>query len=431
MDEVGSRLTIIVSVVPMAGHVGPVSGLVAELVRRRHDVRVYTAARYRERFTALGAGVVPWAEAEEYDENDLGGSFPLARRVPALRGIALVKDGFIGTAAGQVRDLARELERAPADVLVADSMSFGGVLTAELLELPWAMLNVLPFNSRIDTDAAPPGRTRPAAGPLGRQRNRLGWLAYRAMTFPLTRAYNRIRQEVGLPRDPRPYGSVLFSNWLVLATGCPSLEPGLDVAAQVRYVGRLEPAGLTPPPLAARRPSGRPLVVVTQGTTDLEYADLIRPALLGLANLDVDVIATTGRRGHPDVGSVPPANARVVDLLDFGKVLHEASAFVTNGGWGGVLASLAAGVPVVVAPRGAADKPHIARRMAKVGVGVNLGAGGPKPAAVAAAVREVLTDSRFAARARQVGAELEGLGGAGAAADLLEELARLRVPLRS
>ena len=48
-----------------------------------------------------------------------------------------MRDGFIGTAPGQVQDLSRELEREPADVLVADSMSFGGVLTGELRELPW------------------------------------------------------------------------------------------------------------------------------------------------------------------------------------------------------------------------------------------------------------------------------------------------------
>jgi len=38
-----------VAVVPLAGHVGPVSGLVAELLKRGHDVRVYTGWRYRRR----------------------------------------------------------------------------------------------------------------------------------------------------------------------------------------------------------------------------------------------------------------------------------------------------------------------------------------------------------------------------------------------
>ena len=66
----------------------------------------------------------------------------------------------------------------------------------------------------------------------------------RAATYPFKRAYNQARAEIGLPRDRRPYGSVLFSDWLVLATGCPSLDvPRADLPAQVHFVGRLGPAG--------------------------------------------------------------------------------------------------------------------------------------------------------------------------------------------
>jgi UDP:flavonoid glycosyltransferase YjiC (YdhE family) len=421
-----------VAVVPMAGHVGPMSGLVAELVKRGHQVRVYTGSRYRQRFTDLGARVVTWLDAEDFDEDDLGATFPLARRPGLLRGVALVKDGFIGTAAGQVRDLSRELQRSPADVLVADSMCFGGVLAGELLGLRWALLNVLPFNQKFDLESPAPGfRGPPGRRTLGRERNRVSWLAYRAATGPFHRAYNRVRTEVGLPPDPRPYGSALMSEWLVLATGGPSLDvPWLDLPDQTHFVGRLEPAAMALRDEATDRRSTRPLIVLTQGTSDLEYADLIQPALKGLADLEVDVIATSGRRGRTNVGFVPPPNAQVVDIIDFGLVLPNAAVFVTNGGWGGVLASLAAGVPVAVAPRGAADKPHIAARVASSGAGINLRTGRPKPRQVAAAVRDVLASPRYAERARQIGSELEQLGGASAAADLVERLAESGAPVR-
>ena len=77
---------------------------------------------------------------------------------------------------------------------------------------------------------------------------------------------------------------------------------------------------------------------------------------MGLADLDIDVLVTSGRRGVVDVGVPPPANTRVVDLVDFTTTLPRAAVFVTNGGWGGVLAGLGAGVPLVLAARGAADK---------------------------------------------------------------------------
>ena len=419
-----------VAVVPLAGHVGPVSGLVAELLKRGHEVRVYTGSRYRRRFADLGATVVTRSAAQDFDEDNLGATFPLARRPGLLRVLALVNHGFIGTAPGQVQDLSQELEREPADVLVADSMSFGGVLTGELRGLPWALLNVLPFNQSFES-GAPGFRVKPAHGTFGRQRDRLLRLVYRATSSPFKRAYNRARAEVGLPRDRRPYGSGLFSDWLVLATGCPSLDvPRLDLPDQVHFVGQLDPAGAVFPSGAADGASTRPLVVVTQGTHDVEPADLIEPALRGLADLEVEVIATSGRRGRTEVGVAPPGNARVVDLIDFTSVLPKASVFVTNGGWGGVLASLAAGVPLVVAPGSVADKPEIAARIARSGAGINLRKRRPKPGAIADAVREALTNPSYRERARQIASELDQLGGASSAADLLERLAETRAPVR-
>ena len=423
-------MKVMITVVPMAGHVGPVTGLVAELVSRGHQVRVYTGSRYRQRFTDLGATVVPWSAARDFDEDDLGATFPLAKHRGMLTALALVKDGFIGTAPGQVRDLRDELEREPADVLVADSMSFGGVLTGELLGLPWALLNVLPFNQSFESPT-PPFEVNPAQGAPGRQRDRLLWLAYRVFTSPFNRAYNRARAKVGLPPDRRPYGSVLTSDWLVLATGCPSLDvPRPDLPDQVHFVGRLDPAGAALPPTSGRT-STRPLVVVTQGTHDVDPAELIQPTLLGLAALEVEVIATSGRRGRTEVGVAPPANARVVDLIDFASVLPETAVFVTNGGWGGVLASLAAGVPMVIAAGAAADKPAIAARIARSGAGINLGKGRTNPKAVADAVRELLADPKYRERAQQIGSELDQLGGASAAVDLVERLAETRSPIPS
>ena len=39
-------MKVMVAVVPLAGHVGPISSLVAELVSRGQEVRVYTGSRY-------------------------------------------------------------------------------------------------------------------------------------------------------------------------------------------------------------------------------------------------------------------------------------------------------------------------------------------------------------------------------------------------
>jgi UDP:flavonoid glycosyltransferase YjiC (YdhE family) len=94
---------------------------------------------------------------------------------------------------------------------------------------------------------------------------------------------------------------------------------------------------------------------------------------------------------------------------------------VTNGGWGGTLAALAHGIPLVIAG-GDLDKPEIAARVAWAGAAVNLKTGTPSAAKVASGVDRVLADPSFRDAATRVGAQLRSLGGAEHAAELLEEL---------
>jgi UDP:flavonoid glycosyltransferase YjiC (YdhE family) len=278
----------------------------------------------------------------------------------------------------------------------------------------------------------------PARGPLGRARDRALRLTYRVVTSGAQRAYNRARAGLGLPPDRQPYGTALFSPWLTLVTGCPGLErPRHDLPSPAHFVGRLAPAraGADRVPAAAADPgaaAARPRVVVTQGTHNVDPGDLLVPTLRGLADLDVEVIATSGRPGATDLGPDLPANARVVDFLDFATALPRTDVLVTNGGWGGVLEGLAHGVPLVVAG-GDIDKPENAARVARAGAGIDLRTGRPRPAAVATAVRALLDDPGYAQQARRLGGELEALGGVRTAVDLLERLAAEQtvVPRRS
>jgi MGT family glycosyltransferase len=418
----------LVTVMPIAGHVAPITGVVAELVSRGHAVSVYTGARYTQRFADLGAKPVVWSAAKDFDEWELA-SASTDRRA-ALRLVAMMEQVFLKTGPGQAADLARELDQTPADLVVGDLLSIGARLVSEQRDRPWASVNLLALNA-ASAELPPPGfPVPPAHGRAGRVRDQALWLAYRAVTGRLQRTYNQVRAELGLPRDPQPYGIGLASPWLLLATGCPLLElPRTDLPETVHFVGRLAPAAGTGFQPAPPRTAGRPRVVVTQGTHNVDPRDLIQPALAALADLDVDVIATSGRRGSTDIGAPVPANAEVVDFLNFSTALPETTVLVTNGGWGGVLEGLAAGVPLVLAGKDI-DKPQNASRVARAGAGINLRTGRPKPAALAGAVRKVLGDPSYTDRALRVGAQLAQLGGVRVAADLIERLAENERPVR-
>lgn len=168
----------------------------------------------------------------------------------------------------------------------------------------------------------------------------------------------------------------------------------------------------------AARAEGRPVVHVTQGTLHVDPGDLLRPTLTGLAGGPALVVGTTGGAGAGRLGPLPP-NVRTAPFLPHDELLPLVDVMVTNGGWGGVLSAVEAGVPLVVAGADL-DKPEVARRVAWSGVGIDLRTRRPRPAAVRAAVQRVLATPGMRAAAGRLGERMVAAGGAASAADAVE-----------
>jgi UDP:flavonoid glycosyltransferase YjiC (YdhE family) len=423
---------ILVATLPFAGHVGATAAVTGELTRRGHEVVAYTGAKYGPRFEAVGATWLPRTRATDFDDADLAATFPEIGDGKGFRADRANGELILfGTAAGQAQDILAEAAREPFDLLVVDQTAFGGALAGERLGVPWATIPVTPL-SLTSRDLPPLGTPmRPATGPLGRARDAafrpLARTVYRRVVDP---RLNKMRAAVGLGPVSPPAALLdsLYSPHLVLAQGVPGLEyPRSDLPASVHFVGRLAApptAGSDLPPwwpeVAEARAAGRPIVHVTQGTLHVDPADLLKPTIAGLAGQGVLVVATTGG-APPSVLGPLPANARAAPFLPHDLLLPAIDVMVTNGGWGGVLAALQAGVPLVVA--GATlDKPEVARRVAWSGAGVNLRTGSPSAAKVGGAVREVLGRPEMRQRARELGAAITAAGGVPAATTLIEHL---------
>ena len=121
-----------------------------------------------------------------------------------------------------------------------------------------------------------------------------------------------------------------------------------------------------------------------------------------LAGEDVTVVVSTG--GRP-LSALPPlpANARAAAYLPYAVLLPRTSVLVTNGGYGGVQQAVGHGIPVVVAGQ-TEDKVEVSARVGWSGAGINLKTNRPTPEAVRLAVRSVLADPTFRARAQELAA---------------------------
>jgi MGT family glycosyltransferase len=425
---------VLIATMPAAGHVGPLVPLARELVRRGHVVAWYTGAAYREKVEAAGAVLHPHVHAPDRDVAAMDAQYPERAR---LKGIAKfkfdIREVFIAAVPGQVADLEDLLDEVRPDVIVAEP---GMAAAASVIEhrhgIPWATCGISAFAMKSE-DTAPFGLgLRPAATPLGRARDRLlHKLVDRTLYRDVDRDYRAMRATLGLPPTHDGVFEATLSPHLYIQPTVPSFEyPRRDLAPQVRFVGPLlpsAPAEFEPPRWwNEMQLDGRPVVLVTQGTVATDPRELLLPALEALRDEPVQVIAVTG---GPDPADLPaaPENARVERFVPFAALMPHVSAMVTNGGYGGLHYALAHGVPLVVA--GASEeKPELVARVNWSGVGIGMRTQRPSPSRLRRAVRSVLDEPSYTARALQLQAEMAGHDGPALAADLVEGLVRTAVP---
>jgi UDP:flavonoid glycosyltransferase YjiC (YdhE family) len=406
------------------GHVNPGLPIVRALADAGHDVRLTTGPEFEAAVTRAGARFVPLPDETLIDTPRVEQRFP---RRAGLTGPRLVRHDllhlFTEPAGRQAEHLLALHADEPADALVGDTAFVGASLAAERAGLPLGIygISVLPYASR---DVAPFGSALPPRSDLlGRVRNRvLGAALRRLVAGPTTAALDRQRRRIGLP----PAGRTVL-DWsgrigLYLQLSPPGFDyPRSDLPPVVHSIGMPEPpppSGWTPPPWWSE-PDNRPLVVVTQGTVATDPGKLLSPALAGLGDEPVRVVALTPA---PDrLGPVPP-NAVVAEFVPYGALFRRAAAVVTNGGFGGVQLAIAHGVPLVATGR-TEDKGEVCARVAWSGVGIDLHADRPSPNDVRDGVRTVLASPAYAAAARALAATAPSEQAAARGAELLSTLA--------
>ena len=325
-------------------------------------------------------------------------------------------------AAHDTQPLIRELD---PDVVVADILTVGGSLAAQLADKPWVTLvpHVLP--------AGEPGFPVYSVGAVY-PRTRLGSRLWRA-TRPVLMSgeeqgrqeLNGARERLGLPPLEHVQGGT--SRELSLVATFPQLEyPRAEPLPWARVTGPLlweQPYGDTEPP-----PGDDPLVLVAPSTSQDPEHRLVRAALEGLADEPVRVLATTNRRAPSTPISVP-ANARLVDWVSYARSMPGCAAVICHAGHGTVARALASGVPVLACPH-AGDMAENAARIRWAGAGVSLPRRFHTARGVRLGLRRLLSDPGYARRARELGDWATRNDGARNAAEALESFVAAEGQLR-
>ena len=270
-----------------AGNLAPTLGIARTLVERGHDVRLMGHRTIAERCGDVGTRFVPLSQGELWDAMDDPGDFEAEIRL-------LINElCFSSTIAG---DLAKELDREPADAVLVDCMLFTAIDVALASGSPTATL----FHTAY---------TVFRGGPLVE------------MFAPGMEIANARRAELGLPAIER-LGDIHDACACAIVALPKEFEPDVPDAGNVLRIGPV----LDAPPLCCEvdevdlQTGSTPLVLVSLSTSEQGQADLLQRCADAVAQLPVNAIVTTGPSIDP-ASVTAGANTQVARYVPHAEIL--------------------------------------------------------------------------------------------------------------
>jgi len=385
-------MRILLVVPPLTGHVTPLRAVAVSLIANGHQVAWCGPQPALSALTGLS--LIPKPNSVPVPLFPAGSSepFDVEHRPSELRGFAALRflwqSYLIPLADSMAPGVWAAVERFGPDIILTDQQALAGALAAKALGVPWATSATTP------SELADPLRGLPKIA---------DWV--------LQLQHDLCGRHGVAPSDLR------FSPDLVLAFTTRELSGPPADGLPVRYVGTTTPAasivdfdgGLL---------DGRPLVIVTLGTsnarTGIRFLAECSDALAAMPEVQGLVVDPTGLLPGGPVLTVP--RIPQVDLL------RRASVLVCHAGHNTVCESLAAGVPLVVAPI-RDDQSAVAQSVVAAGAGVRLRFDRSLAEHVRQAVETVLHTPEYTDAAARLGQSLASAGGAAAAVRHLESLA--------
>jgi MGT family glycosyltransferase len=403
-------MKIIVTSVPLLGHLNAVLAVGRMLIDAGHEVVGLSATHFRDRIEAIGARFHPFSDEADVDASDMLAAYPDFATIepgPAMT-LFYFQRVFADPLGAQYRGLREVMASFAADLVVADNLFFGVLpfLLGERSARPAILLCGTTFLLWHRPDRGPCNLGLPPA------RDADETAAYAAIADDVARQFadpfaahiDRCLASAGappLPMDILDAVTCLPDAHIQLTV--PAFEyPRPDLPDSVRFVGALP---ITPnqaplPPWADDLDGSQKVVMVTQGTlSNHDFSQLVEPTLSALADRpELLVVVTTGGRPVDALTGPLPANARVARYLPFEWLLPKVDVLVTNGGYNTVNQALSHGIPVVAAGL-TEDKADVSARVAWAGAGIDLRTNAASADDVRDAVDSVLGNPTYKAGA--------------------------------
>lgn len=375
--------------IPAHGHTNPTIPVVAELVKRGHQVWYYSFLEFQERIEAAGAVFIACDEflpplSEEELERKAGKDFA------AL--IEMVAD----TTIAMDEKVCLELREIEPDCIVSDSVCFWGKLFAKKLGIPYiCSTTTFAFNKHTAK------LMKRSVWEIGKM---IAGMPRINKKIRLLRNHGyEVENFISIIQNDNETDTIVYTS--------KEFQPMADTFSdRYAFVG----PSIWPP--SRNEKKDRKVVYASLGTVLNQNHDFYRNCIRAFTGKEYEVVMSVG--GKTDISSLSgiPGNFTVKQSVDQLAILQRADVFITHSGMNSVNESLFFGVPMVLFPQHGEQR-MVAERVVELGAGVMLR--GRKPKDLEAAVAEVLADWAYLKRAEELSRTLRDAGGAAKAADVI------------
>jgi UDP:flavonoid glycosyltransferase YjiC (YdhE family) len=409
---------------PATGHINPMTALARSLELRGHHVVMFGIADTEARVRAAGIEFHPIG-MEDYPPGALKKLDAQLARLHGFAALRFTLQRVRNTGRMVRRDGPKAVREANVEALLVDEADSAGNV-ADYLGIPWISIALIP--PLLRDDRFPPFWLGWPAGQdrLSRLRNRIAIFSLLQVGAPVFTDVNRERIAWGLKPFRRAEHALSPLAKITQLPQALEFEFKGEHPPRLHYAGPFVHAGQRPPvDFPWERLDGRPLIYASMGTLQNGSEAIFRTIAKACAPLDAQLVISLGGGIDPARLGTLAGNPLVVRFAPQLEILKRATLVITHAGINTVLESLSEGVPMVAVPL-AHDQPGVAARVKARGACVVVPLRRLSPARLRKAVMLVLQDSRYRAAAQALQRTIQRIDGPGRAADLIEQVLKLR-----
>jgi hypothetical protein len=285
--------------------------------------------------------------------------------------------------------------------MIADCTFSAIPFVKEKMKIPVVSIGIIPL-SETSKDLPPAGLGMTPSGSFfgKRKQDVLRFVADEVLFKKPNEVMRKILEDNGIAAEGSNLFDVLIrKSSLLLQSGTPGFEyKRSDLGKNIRFIGPLLPYKTKKKRkkwFSEKLIQYEKVVLVTQGTVETDASKIIVPTIEAFKDTNVLVVVTTGGSGTEVLRKKYPwENVIIEDFIPFADIMPYSDAYITNGGYGGVMLAIENELPMVVA--GIHEgKNEINARVGYFNLGINLRTETPTPLQIRNSVTKLLTDLTY------------------------------------